>query len=135
MAEKLQSAPELKIGDRYPPEYKEIFTRLWLDPYVQNARNHQSKLLFPGNLDYFLPRLEQLFDPKFSPNDQDCLHVRWYTTGINETRLKVDNKTLAVVDVGGQRSERRKWIHVGLFVGLLGQSELIRNCRPFKMCA
>lgn len=34
------------------------------------------------------------------------------TMGIQETILEVKSRTLHFIDVGGQRSERRKWINV-----------------------
>lgn len=43
---------------------------------------------------------------------QDIVHCRAQTTGINETTFKIDKeRELLVVDVGGQRSERKKWMH------------------------
>ena len=44
------------------------------------------------------------------PSDQDILHARVKTTGVNEVKFVLDSLTYRVVDVGGQRSERKKWI-------------------------
>jgi guanine nucleotide-binding protein G(i) subunit alpha len=45
------------------------------------------------------------------PTDQDILRSRVKTTGITETTFKVGELTYKLFDVGGQRSERKKWIH------------------------
>ena len=45
------------------------------------------------------------------PTDQDILRSRVRTTGITETTFKVGDLTYKLIDVGVQRSERRKWIH------------------------
>lgn len=45
------------------------------------------------------------------PSDQDVLRMRVKTIGITETKLDVGSLTYRMVDVGGQRSERKKWIH------------------------
>ena len=45
------------------------------------------------------------------PNDQDMLHARLRTTGITETLFEMRNINFRMMDVGGQRSERKKWIH------------------------
>ena len=37
--------------------------------------------------------------------------MRKTTTGIQETVLQFGDVNFKLVDVGGQRSERRKWIH------------------------
>lgn len=39
------------------------------------------------------------------------LRTRVKTIGITETKLDVGQLTYRMVDVGGQRSERKKWIH------------------------
>ena len=47
----------------------------------------------------------------------DSLAVaRVRTTGIVETRFQVGNMFYRIFDVGGQRSERKKWVH--LFEGV-----------------
>jgi len=46
------------------------------------------------------------------PTDQDILRTRLRTTGISETIFNLGNLTYRMFDVGGQRSERKKWIHV-----------------------
>lgn len=64
------------------------------------------------------PLLKSLFEsldrisPKdFLPTDDDILRVRIRTTGIIEEKFDLPShgKVLKVCDVGGQRSERRKW--------------------------
>lgn len=49
--------------------------------------------------------------PGWIPCDQDFLQARSRTTGIAETTFKLGASNLRMVDVGGQRSERKKWIH------------------------
>ncbi|KAJ1942871.1 guanine nucleotide-binding protein subunit alpha, partial [Linderina pennispora] len=49
--------------------------------------------------------------PDYLPTDQDVLRSRVKTTGINETIFRVGELTYRMLDVGGQRSERKKWIH------------------------
>ena len=46
----------------------------------------------------------------YLPNEQDVLRSRVQTTGIIETSFRVNKLIYRMVDVGGQRSERRKWI-------------------------
>lgn len=49
--------------------------------------------------------------PGYLPTDQDILRSRVKTTGIVESVFRVGEVTYRVFDVGGQRSERKKWIH------------------------
>lgn len=49
--------------------------------------------------------------PHYIPSDQDVLRSRVKSTGITETTFVIGELTYRMVDVGGQRSERKKWIH------------------------
>lgn len=55
--------------------------------------------------------MERISDPEYIPNEQDILRSRVKTTGITETRFEIGQLIYRMVDVGGQRSERKKWIH------------------------
>jgi len=55
--------------------------------------------------------LDRLSDPKYVPTVDDILRVRTKTTGVHEVCFSVAEFNFRMVDVGGQRSERRKWIH------------------------
>ena len=52
----------------------------------------------------------RILDANYVPHEQDVLRSRVQTTGIIETNFRVDKLIYRMVDVGGQRSERRKWI-------------------------
>lgn len=54
--------------------------------------------------------MNRITSEKYVPNSRDVLRARIRTTGIIETQFKVDHMIFRMVDVGGQRSERRKWI-------------------------
>lgn len=58
----------------------------------------------------FYSKLPELFE-HFVPSDQDILRARVRTTGIIETIFESANFIYRLYDVGGQRSERKKWIH------------------------
>jgi len=60
----------------------------------------------------FLDHSDRLFSRNYLPNDQDILRARLRTTGISETIFETGHLTYRMFDVGGQRSERKKWIHV-----------------------
>ena len=62
-------------------------------------------------MSYFFPDLDRLFDPAYQPNEQDIVHTRARTIGITETVFHLRDHEMLMVDVGGQKSERRKWIH------------------------
>jgi len=55
--------------------------------------------------------LPRLFKRDYAPTSQDIIHARSRTTGVHEMRLTIRKQAVSLIDVGGQRSERRKWIH------------------------
>lgn len=72
--------------------------------------------------------MKRISAPNYIPNEADVLRARTKTTGIYETRFTMGQLSIQSVndlfahqgailtntsmfDVGGQRSERKKWIH------------------------
>jgi guanine nucleotide-binding protein G(i) subunit alpha len=55
--------------------------------------------------------IERISSHDYSPTEQDILRSRVKTTGILETKFKAGGLSITLIDVGGQRNERRKWIH------------------------
>jgi guanine nucleotide-binding protein G(i) subunit alpha len=65
-----------------------------------------------ANFSYsYFDNIERIAQPDYMPNDQDVLRSRVKTTGITETTFIIGDLTYRMFDVGGQRSERKKWIH------------------------
>lgn len=59
----------------------------------------------------YFDNIARIAQPDYLPNDQDVLRSRVKTTGITETTFIIGELTYRMFDVGGQRSERKKWIH------------------------
>lgn len=59
----------------------------------------------------FYDSLDRIFTPNWLPDNQDMLQARLRTTGITETLFELGQMNFRMMDVGGQRSERKKWIH------------------------
>ncbi|GAB1201849.1 G protein alpha subunit [Aspergillus pseudonomiae] len=59
----------------------------------------------------FFEEAKRIASADFIPNVNDVLRARTKTTGIYETRFTMGQLSIHMFDVGGQRSERKKWIH------------------------
>lgn len=53
----------------------------------------------------------RFLDPNYIPTQDDVLRTRIRSTGINEAEFKFVDMQFKLIDVGGQRAERKKWIH------------------------
>jgi len=113
----IESAPGLRDGEEFPLKYLGPLLRLWNEPVVRQAWARANEAALPENLPYLFDALPRLYAPGYIPTSQDIVQSRARTTGITETSFKLKShvgnmeRELLVVDVGGQKSERRKWIH------------------------
>ncbi|CAK7234175.1 G-Protein alpha subunit [Sporothrix curviconia] len=102
---------ELGANDPLPVDYLEPIKSLWKDAGVKSAIAKGNEFALHDNLDYFCEDLDRIWDRAYIPNDQDLLRSRLRTTGITETIFDLGQLSYRMFDVGGQRSERKKWIH------------------------
>eukprot|EP01083_Nonionella_stella_P065273 170891_1 len=66
---------------------------------------------FPDNMDYFFSKVREIMMENYTPTVQDSLKCRVRTTGMIEYKYDIKDNEFILYDVGGQRNERKKWIH------------------------
>ena len=92
---------------------------LWADSGIKECFERSREYQLNDSAGYYLDALERLCEPSYIPDEQDVLRTRVTTIGIIETCFKYkkekrpENESLffTLIDVGGLRSERKKWIH------------------------
>nr|BAB79202.1 G protein alpha subunit s class [Halocynthia roretzi] len=84
---------------------------LWIDEGVQQCFQRSNEYQLIDCAKYFLDKVHDIRNSNYSPSNQDLLRCRVLTRGIFETKFNVDRVKFHMFDVGGQRDERRKWIH------------------------
>ncbi|CAJ0950258.1 unnamed protein product, partial [Mesorhabditis belari] len=85
---------------------------LWGDENVKNA--YEEKRLeyhLHESSKFFFDSIDRISNPSYRPTEQDVLLTRIKTTGIVEVEFVIKKVHFRIFDVGGQRSERKKWIH------------------------
>ncbi|KAF8562425.1 hypothetical protein P879_11046 [Paragonimus westermani] len=97
--------------DDLPPNLSVALRRLWCDPGVQTAISRSREFQLNDSASYYLDALDRLSDSSYVPSEQDVLRTRVKTTGIIETHFSFKGLNIKMFDVGGQRTERKKWIH------------------------
>jgi guanine nucleotide-binding protein G(q) subunit alpha len=93
------------------PMHLEAIKALWTDPGVMECYDRRREYQLTDSAKYYLDNADRIAEPDYLPTLQDILRVRAPTTGIIEYPFDLDSIIFRMVDVGGQRSERRKWIH------------------------
>jgi len=128
-------------GNVWTSEIGEAIKTLWADTGIKNVYQHRD-ILFQLNdtADYFFDNVGRFLAPDYIPSVDDVLRVRVRSTGIEEAEFVFDKMIFKVVDVGGQRSERRKWIHcfscvtsVLFCASLIGYCQRLRECNVSRM--
>eukprot|EP00300_Choanocystis_sp_HF-7_P023894 c25282_g1_i1.p1 GENE.c25282_g1_i1~~c25282_g1_i1.p1 ORF type:complete len:354 (-),score=67.39 c25282_g1_i1:108-1169(-) len=85
---------------------------LWEDPGIQAMWSKRSDLQVLESHSAFLDDIDRIISADYEPTVADTVLARVRSTGVVTSEFQIDGSTLMMVDVGGQRSERRKWIHV-----------------------
>ena len=95
----------------FSEEFLQAMKRLWTDSGVQQCFQRSNEYQLNDSAKYFLDDLDRLGRKDYMPTEQDILRTRVKTTGIVEVHFSFKNLNFKLFDVGGQRSERKKWIH------------------------
>lgn len=111
-------AKELIVTDKYLddddglllPHLEFTLKTLWDDEGVKEAVLRGFEYELNDSALYFFENMERLCGEKYAANTKDVLKSRVRTIGVVETEFRIDNLVIRMFDVGGQRSERRKWI-------------------------
>ncbi|KAJ6231680.1 guanine nucleotide-binding protein g(o) subunit alpha [Anaeramoeba flamelloides] len=92
-------------------ELAEKITLLWENSSIQEAFKIGSLSRIPCSAEYFLSNIEKFSDENYIPDETDILNTRARTTGILTTEFELNSRKFTLIDVGGQRNERKKWIN------------------------
>lgn len=88
-----------------------VIATLWKDPGVQKTWDQRASYQVVESISKFFDDVDRLSSPDYMPNDQDMLLARVRTSGIVTESYVIDGNEFEMYDVGGQRNERKKWIH------------------------
>jgi len=106
------SALDPLASDFWVNEVVEHIKHLWSnEPAIKQAFEQRSKLQLLDSAVYFFEAVDRIGQPDYMPTRDDILRARLRTSGIVERTFNINNVNFKFLDVGGQRNERRKWIH------------------------
>ncbi|KAH3761389.1 G-protein subunit alpha 8 [Pelomyxa schiedti] len=117
---------------RMPKQFADYVQTLWATPVIQEAYSHRSEYWFLDASEYYFANVHRLIEDDYRPSEEDCLMTRIRTTGLSVTEFDDPPVHFQVVDVGGQRNERKKWMHcfddvkcLLFFVNLAGYDQVM----------
>ncbi|MES1908732.1 MAG: hypothetical protein MHM6MM_001608 [Cercozoa sp. M6MM] len=86
--------------------------RLWKSKAIQTVYERRNEIYFPDAGPYYFDNVYRFVEDGFRPTEEDVVMARIRTTGMFMTEFDLTDPPVhwRVVDVGGQRSERKKWI-------------------------
>ncbi|KYR02333.1 G-protein subunit alpha 3 [Tieghemostelium lacteum] len=107
-----QSGQLFNITDFIPSIISNYITTIWSDPFIQSevlikAQDYHIN----ESTQYYLNEFKRISKPSYHPTSLDILKSRATTNGVVETDFKVNEVIFRIVDVAGQRGERKKWIN------------------------
>lgn len=90
----------------------EAVTRLWKeDGGIRRCYGRSNEFQLETSVGYYFDNIAKFADENYRCSDTDILRGRIKTTGITETSFNINSFKFKVLDAGGQRLERKKWIH------------------------
>jgi len=107
----IMSLPNQIDDSIMPLDVADSIRGLWKDGGVREAVRRAREFQLNDSAVYYFSAIDRMASRNYMPTDQDILRSRVKRTGITETTFQVGELTYRLFDVGGQRSERKKWIH------------------------
>jgi len=83
---------------------------LWESSTMKDVWSKRAQVNIIDSHKDYLNDINRIASPSFRPTQQDILLARVKTTQVVMERYRIDGVEFEMYDVGGQRSERRKWI-------------------------
>ncbi|CAI5449835.1 unnamed protein product [Caenorhabditis angaria] len=97
--------------DEIPEEMVDIMKSIWKNEQIQKGFERSREYQLNDSAQYYLNALDRIATTFYIPTQDDILRARVKSTGIVETHFVYKDLLFKMFDVGGQRSERKKWIH------------------------
>ncbi|KAI9435689.1 guanine nucleotide binding protein, alpha subunit [Lactarius indigo] len=96
----------------FSPDIAQAIQDLWADEIISALMtSYSTEFYLMDSATYFFAEARRIAASNYLPSTADILRARVRTTSITETRIPMGQLSIHMVDVGGQRSQRNKWIH------------------------
>lgn len=109
----LKTVESWQRGHTLTEQDKEVLLALWKTKTMEEAWDKRADVQVQDALEYYMnpDTLSKVCSPEYLPTNDDILHSRVRTSGVATESFRMGQATFEMYDVGGQRNERRKWLH------------------------
>eukprot|EP01083_Nonionella_stella_P201991 738380_1 len=84
---------------------------LWNQQAIRHIFDERAQFAITDSTEFFLNEIQRISKKEYVPTYEDVLLCRHRSIGITDKLFLIKNSQLRIFDVGGQKAERRKWIH------------------------
>lgn len=98
-------------GEKLTVELGALIKKMWEHPSTADMFTRRNEFQLNDSAKYYFDDIERISADGYIPTEQDVLRSRVRTTGIVQSDFTIKSMNFSMFDVGGQRNERRKWIH------------------------
>lgn len=93
------------------PQVSKAIQELWNQPVIRKLYEDSGDTMhLPSSAKFVFDHAHSYADPSYTVTHNDILMCRIPTTGAHELKFRSEGFNFEVIDVGGQRAERRKWL-------------------------
>jgi len=108
--EKELGVQEILKGNQLSLNLAEQILKLWQLPSLKKVYESNRKIHLSSAAYYYFENCIRFASPGFIPNEEDLIRARSHSYTVSETQIHFSDVFFTLVDVGGQRAERRKWL-------------------------
>merc|ERR1719198_2453117 len=120
--EEFKKIVDMDENDELTDEHGQIIATLWDDAGIKATWARRGDFQIVESMKYYFKNILRIASDTYMNKDeysakeqydyqQDALYARVRTSGIVTEAYNIDGHKFEMYDVGGQRNERRKWIH------------------------
>lgn len=102
---------DMSADDKLNTELGALIKDMWEHSQIKDQFNRRSEFQLNDSAEFYFENITRLATDDYMPTTDDVLRSRVRTTGIVQSEFIIKSIEFAMFDVGGQRNERRKWIH------------------------
>lgn len=125
----MRTTEALSLGSKLASDISSI----WKDAAIQLAYRQREKFQLLDSAAYFLDKVQEIGKPGYVPSETDIIRSQARTAGVVEGKFMIKGNMFHILDVGGHRSERKRWVtHFEQAHGLIFVVALSAYC--IKLC-